>query len=234
MRRLRTRRRGPGMEGPSSLADPDRREADYALQERRVDVASAVLLAVATVLAAWSAFQSAKWGGEQATSYAQAGGLRQESVRNSTLAGQQLIIDVSVFEQVVDAFAVNDRRLETFYRERAREEFRPALEAWIELATKDLDTAPSSPFSLPEYVRAADDESERLLNEAESKFQEALDSNQRSDNYVLLAVLFASVLLFAGLAPKSRSYPIQVTMIALASTVLIVGACLLVLFPKTF
>ena len=41
-------------------------------RERRIDVASASLLAIATVLAAWSAFQSAKWSGEQATAYAQA------------------------------------------------------------------------------------------------------------------------------------------------------------------
>ena len=124
-------------------------------RERRIDIASASLLSIATVLAAWSAFQSAKWSGEQATAYAQAGGLRQESVRQSTLAGQLTIIDVSVFEQIVDAFAVGDRKLEDFYRERAREEFKPALEAWIALARDDLETAPDSPFAMPEYVRAA-------------------------------------------------------------------------------
>lgn len=203
-------------------------------RERRIDIASALLLSVATVLAAWSAFQSSKWSGEQATAYAQASGLRQESVRMSTLAGQQTIIDVSVFEQVIDAYAAGDRELEDFYRERAREEFRPALEAWIALARDDLESAPSTPFAMAEYVLAADLRSERLQREAESAFQVALDDNQRSDNYVLLAVLFASVLLFAGLAPKSRSYQIQVTMIALAGVVLMIGIALLLAFPKTF
>jgi type II secretory pathway pseudopilin PulG len=152
----------------------------------------------------------------------------------STLAGQQTIIDVSVFEQVIDAYAAGDRELEDFYRERAREEFRPALEAWIALARDDLESAPSTPFAMAEYVLAADLRSERLQREAESAFQVALDDNQRSDNYVLLAVLFASVLLFAGLAPKSRSYQIQVTMIALAVVVLMIGIALLLAFPKTF
>ena len=203
-------------------------------RERRIDIASALLLSVATVLAAWSAFQSSKWSGEQATAYAQASGLRQESVRMSTLAGQQTIIDVSVFEQVIDAYAAGDRELEDFYRERAREEFRPALEAWIALAREDLESAPSTPFAMAEYVRSADLRSERLQRQAESAFQVALDDNQRSDNYVLLAVLFASVLLFAGLAPKSRSYQIQVTMISLAAAVLLIGIALLLAFPKTF
>jgi hypothetical protein len=203
-------------------------------RERRIDVASAALLAVATVLAAWSAFQSAKWGGEQATAYAQASSLRQESVRASTLAGQQTIIDVSVFEQIVDAFAAGDRRLENFYRERARAEFQPALEAWIAQAREDIERAPSTPFAMPEYELAATVDSMDLQRQAEARFQDALDNNQRSDNYVLLAVLFASVLLFAGLAPKSRSYPIQATMIVLAAVVLVIGLGFLIAFPKTF
>jgi len=203
-------------------------------RERRIDVASALLLSVATVLAAWSAFQSAKWSGEQATAYAQASSLRQESVRESTLAGQQVIIDVTVFEQIVDAFAVGDRRLENFYRDRVREEFKPALEAWIAEAREDIESAPSTPFAMDEYELASALKSEDLQEQAESRFQDALDNNQRSDNYVLLAVLFASVLLFAGLAPKSRTYAIQVAMISLATVVLIVGIGFLLAFPKTF
>lgn len=216
-----------GSHGSPSAGIDDRRE-------RRIDVASAALLAIATVLAAWSAFQSAKWSGEQATAYAEASSLRQESVRASTLAGQQTIIDVSVFEQIVDAFAAGDRRLEEFYLDRARAEFEPALQAWIAKARDDIEAAPSTPFSLPEYELAAAQESEDLQHRAEAQFQEALDDNQRSDNYVLLAVLFASVLLFAGLAPKSRSYPIQAAMIALAVVVLVVGIGFLIAFPKTF
>jgi len=203
-------------------------------RERRIDVASALLLSVATVLAAWLAFQSAKWSGEQATAYAQASSLRQESVRESTLAGQQVIIDVTVFEQIVDAFAVGDRRLENFYRDRVREEFKPALEAWIAEAREDIESAPSTPFAMDEYELASALKSEDLQEQAESRFQDALDNNQRSDNYVLLAVLFASVLLFAGLAPKSRTYAIQVAMISLATVVLIVGIGFLLAFPKTF
>lgn len=208
-------------------------DAEENRKERRVDVASALLLSVATVLAAWSAFQSAKWSGEQATAYAQASSLRQESVRASTLAGQQTIIDVTVFEQIVDAFAVGDRRLENFYRDRAREEFKPALEAWTEEAREDIETAPSTPFAMEEYVLAAAVESEDLQQQAESRFQDALTNNQRSDNYVLLAVLFASVLLFAGLAPKSKRYAIQVTMLVMATVVLVVGISFLIAFPKT-
>lgn len=204
-------------------------------RERRIDIASAALLAVATVLAAWSAFQSAKWSGEQATAYAQAAAARQESVRSSTLAGQLTILDVSVFEQFVDAYANRDRALQSFYLDRARDEFRPALDAWIALEPRENpEDVPGTPFELPEYELAANVEAERQERLAGVRFRSALDDNQRADNYVLLAVLFASVLLFAGLAPKSRRYSIQLTMIVMASVVLVVGVGFLLSFPKTF
>ncbi|HEY5905476.1 MAG TPA: hypothetical protein VIX39_06665 [Actinomycetota bacterium] len=204
-------------------------------RERRVDIASAALLAIATVLAAWSAFQSAKWSGEQATAYSEAAAARQESVRNSTLAGQLTIIDVSVFEQYVDAYAAGDERLQNFYLERARDEFKPALEAWIALEpAEDPEAAPGTPFEMPEYQLEANAEADRLEREAAARFQEALTDNQRADNYVLLTVLFASVLLFAGLAPKSRRYSMQVMMISTAVVMLVVGVVLLLALPKTF
>jgi hypothetical protein len=47
-------------------------------------------------------------------------------------------------------------------------------------------------------------------------------------------VLFASVLLFAGLAPKSRRYSMQLMMISSAVVLLAIGIVLLLALPKTF
>lgn len=204
-------------------------------RERRIDIASAAILAIATVLAAWSAFQSAKWSGEQATAYAEASAARQESVRQSTLAGQLTIIDVSMFEQYVDAYAARDEKLQAFYLDRVRDEFRPAMDAWIALESdSDPEQAPGTPFGLPEYQLEAGAASDRQARLADVRFQEALDDNERADIYVLLTVLFASGLLFAGLAPKSRSYSIQLTMTVMASVVMVAGIGLLLALPKKF
>jgi hypothetical protein len=204
------------------------------VRERRIDIVSAVFLSIATVLAAWSAFQSAKWSGEQSISFAQASANRTESVRASTLAGQQTQIDVAVFSSFVDAYAAGDTKLAEFYRQRARDEFKPALEAWIATRPVKNPDAPATPFAMPEYQLAARAEADRYTAAAEASTQMALDDNQRSDNYVLLAVLFASVLLFAGLAPKSRTFQIQVVMLSMAGVLLLCGVSLLLAFPKTF
>ena len=54
----------------------------------RVELVATIVLAVATILTAWSGFQSGKWGGEQAVNFSEAGAARTESTRTDTLAGQ--------------------------------------------------------------------------------------------------------------------------------------------------
>jgi hypothetical protein len=210
---------------PEDLSPEQRRE-------RRVDIVSALLLAIATVLAAWSAFQSAKWSGLQAISFANANASRQEYIVASGTARSQIQIDVETFIQFVDARRVGDVMLAKFYRERMRDEFLPALDAWLKTHPLVNPGAPETPFAMPEYQLEALKEADELSKRAEAFGKQALADNQRSDNYVLLAVLFAAVLLFAGLAPKSRTFGVQVAMLGLAVVLLLVGIGFLMAFPK--
>ncbi|MEK8228674.1 hypothetical protein NKG05_25750 [Oerskovia sp. M15] len=110
---------------------------------RHLELVAAVLLSIATVMTAWSAFQSARWGGEMATSYSAAGAARTESNRASTLAGQQTIIDVQLFTDWLSAldeeqgpgaapgYVPDPETYSGFLYARFREEFKPAVEAWV-------------------------------------------------------------------------------------------------------
>lgn len=51
---------------------------------RRLEIAAAVLLALATIASAWSAYQASRWNGEQALGYSRAGADRVESSRAFT------------------------------------------------------------------------------------------------------------------------------------------------------
>ena len=70
----------------------------------RVELVSTIVLAVAVIFTAWSAFQSAKWGGIQSIRFSEAGAARTESVRLSTLAGQQAQIDATLFVDWITAW----------------------------------------------------------------------------------------------------------------------------------
>ncbi len=202
--------------------------------EKRVEIISAVLLAVATVGTAWSGYQSARWSGIQANSYSAANAARLESTRASTRAGQLTQIDVGLFTQWVDAYASDKTELADFYRDRFRDEFRPAFDAWIAMNPKTNPDAAKSPFALPEYRVAEEEKADRLETEANLQAERARNANQRSDNYVLAVVLFASVLFFAGISTKFDSPRVKVGLIVLGVIVFVGTAIWVGSFPVSF
>lgn len=173
-----------------------------------LELLSTILIAVAAVATAWSGYQSARWSGEQAKAYARANAARLESTRASALANTQTQIDVAIFTQWVDAFALGQEELADFYFARFRDEFRPAIDAWTATKPRQNPEAPLSPFAMPEYELEARAEADRLEAVATAESDDASTFNQRSDNYVLAVVLFATSLFFAGIStrlPTSRS-----------------------------
>ena len=167
-----------------------------------VEVAATVLLALAAVATAWSSYQATRWNGEQAKTSGRVNKTRIEAARASDLANAQQQVDVATFMQWVDAYARDETQLVNFYRERFREEFRPAFDGW--LATKPLQTegAPLTPFAMPQYRLAAEAEADRLDRTAEEQAAEVRRDIQRASNYVLGVVLFAVALFFAGMSTK--------------------------------
>ncbi|WP_415947980.1 hypothetical protein [Streptomyces sp. KLOTTS4A1] len=206
------------------------------------------IIALAAVSTAWAGFQSAKWGGVQANSYASANAARTESTRQSTEAGQQVTIDVISFTSWLEALQQEiledpSKRPEGSYEpdpeslsgqlfERFRSEFKPAVRAWLD--TKPLansKTAPPVPFAMPEYTLATEEEAARLLAEAERNSANARQANQRSDNYVLTAVLLALVLFFAAFTGKARKGVNRWVLYGLTVVALLVALGLLISYP---
>lgn len=181
-----------------------------------IELLAALLLAAATISAAWCAYQSTRWGGVQANAYASAGALRQESVRASSRFNALVNIDVASFMTWVDAFRARDLELAAFWEARFRAEFKPAFDAW--LASAPAGEIPGgTPFDMPEYAPADRTLAEDLQQRAEDSAAEARQANQTGDNFVLLAVLFASVLFFAGVGTKFKIYRVRVVMVAFAT-----------------
>jgi hypothetical protein len=200
---------------------------------RWIDLVSAVLLAVAVVASAFSAWQATLWGGVQATSYAEASSKRLQSNAALTAALTQINYDATSFALgATEYFRGDEGAIEFFFERLFREEFRPALEAW--LATEPLQNpeAPKTPFDLPEYTNAYLEESEQLTEEAEAKFEEGKDANKNGDDYILGTVLFASVLFFAGITTKFKSPKVRVLSIAVAVGALVFALIGLFSLPR--
>jgi hypothetical protein len=185
----------------------------------RVELVATVLLALATVATAWSGYQSTRWNGEQVKAGGRANALRITSTKAAGLANTQTEIDVATFTQWVNAYAQQQHELADFYFKRFRKEFKPAVNAWI--ATKPLKNskAPLTPFAMPQYKLEAQAEAERLDVQAELFVGQVRRDIQRSSNYVLGVVLFASSLFFAGMSVKLRSPKLRLALLTLGCAV---------------
>lgn len=207
-----------------------------------LELAATIVLAIAAILTAWTAFQSSKWGGVQAIKFSEAGAHRTESTRFSTLAGQQALIDINTFTNWLNslqsdiragevesppnaaAYEPTEGTLSGFLFQRFREEFRPAVDAWLDARPFTNPDAPGTPFDMPEYELDASRSAQDLQAAADEASQEARDSNQNSDDYVISAVLAALVLFFAGVSsklmrPRNRVLLLLLAVVVLAGTV---------------
>jgi hypothetical protein len=215
--------------------EPERGSVSFDSRHARViEIASAVLLALATVATAWSSYQATRWSGVQANSYSRASALRIESTRASTEAGQLRQIDIILFTQWLDAFAAEQTELADFYEDRFRDEFRPAFDAWVATMPRTNPDAPKSPFAMPEYALEADAQAASLTAEAERFTARAVEANQRGDNYVLCVVLFATALFFVGVSTRFRSDQARLGLAAVAVIVFVATAAWAGTFPVSF
>jgi hypothetical protein len=202
-------------------------------ERNRLELVAALLLALATVATAWSGYQSTRWNGEQSKATARANALRIDSAKAAGLANTQTEVDVATFTQWINAYAQKQTRLTDFYFDRFRDEFRPAVNAWVATRPLKNPNAPLTPFAMPQYKLAARAESERLDAEAEIYAAKARLDIQRASNYVLGVVLFASVLFFAGMSTRLASPSIRVAMLALGCAVFVATALWIATSPVT-
>lgn len=174
-------------------------------------------MALATIGAAWASYESSRWGAVQTKQFNASNAARVESTKATTRGDQQVQVDVEMFFQLADAFAADKTELFEFYLERAREEFKPALEEWIASNPLENEDAAKSPFALSSYQIESFADADELVVEAEEANGEALTANQRSDNFVLSTVVFAAVLFLAGISSMFRWERIRTALVVLAT-----------------
>jgi hypothetical protein len=176
---------------------------------RRLELAAAVLLAIAAVATAWAAYQARVWTGEQASNTSKATATRIEANRAAAVANRQVQVDVATFTQWLDARTVGRSELAAFYRARFRPEFKTAFAAWVATNPFTDSAAPATPFEMPQYRLRTEAQANRLEVEAAADSDQSKDANQRANNYMLAVVLLATSLFFAGLSTKLEGVTAQ-------------------------
>lgn len=206
-------------------------EEEISRFDRWVEFLSAAVLALATVATAWCAYQSTLWGGDEAKYRAAANSATIKASQFSGAALQQTSFQASLFVQWAAAVSEENDLLSDFLYQRFPPALKSATDAW--LATQPLQNpeAPSSPFVMPEYQIAEQAEAERWQAEADAQWLKAEEADQIADRYVLLTVVFASVLFFAGIAGKFQSRAVDLAMLVASGLLFLVGFLIALSFP---
>jgi hypothetical protein len=207
-------------------AGPDR-------TERRFEIISTLILAMAALATAWAGYQASLWDGIQSSDYSKASALRTTSSEKDNEANQYRLADLGVFENYVDARMSGDQELTEFYRQRFRPELETAYQAWVALDPWTTTKAPPSPLGMPEYQLEVEQESADLVKQAEATFAAGEDANTYSDIFTLGTLLFAAALFFAAVSERFVYLPARTTLLGISGLALVSGVLVIATQPVT-
>src|SRR5579864_2795090 len=91
--------------------------------------------------------------------------------------------------------------------------------------------APLGPLKMAEYVQPELAEAKRQDEQSAREYAAAMQANQNADTYVLLTVLFASVLFFGGIAGTLDSRRLRISILSIALALFVVTVVYLGTMP---
>ncbi len=200
-------------------------------RDRILEMYAAALMSIATVATAWCAYQSAEWGGEQAFLLGESQRSGREADLHSALAAQKRNLDVAVFMEWIGGLATDNERLTDFYAERFPPNLGVAVDAWLATEPRTNPDAPPHPFAMDEYQVAEDTLAARAAVESEAKWAEARQADENGDRFVLLTVIFASVLFFGGIEQKFTDRNVRKGILVVGSLLFLGGVVAMLNYP---
>jgi hypothetical protein len=190
---------------------------------RYIDLASVILISLATALSAWCVYQSTRWATSSTEHYNAASALRVRAAEAKDRSNALEVADLTVFAQYLAAQNSGDTRYAHFLYMHFRPETQQAMREWLDQHPMTNPRAARSPFVMPQYRLRTDAEASRLATEAETAFKTARTNNGTADAYVLLTVFMASASFLGGVGGKLR-FPFHIVLIGIGFVLLIVAS----------
>jgi hypothetical protein len=200
--------------------------------DKRLETFATILLSLAALSTSWAGYQATLWNGKQARRVAEAGVLRTSATREGITSAQLRLLDVGLFNSWLQERVRGDGRLADYIAARFRPEFKPAFDAWLRTNPLDSSSAASSPFSMPEYRTGMRDSADRLDAAADSVATISRSDKQASDNYVLTAVVLATVMFFATASQQAGRAGPRYALLALAGLACALSVYRLLSLPR--
>jgi hypothetical protein len=202
------------------------------LRSELIEVAEAVVLALAAVATAWSTYHAAQWNGQQSSLYATATRLRVEAAVAATEGGQQRLLDVVTFNTWIEAHERQDDKLATLYVHRFSPAYRSAFEAWLKTEPFARPNAPAGPLWMPEYRNAQLEHADELNKKATDAFAEGIEARNTANSYVRVTLVLATVLFLVAIAQRFKLRKVRVGLLLVAAVLMLYALASVATYPR--
>ena len=199
---------------------------------RIVQIAEAVLLAIVTVMAAWSGFAAAAYGTESRVAFAESSIADTEAAAKAIESNEEQNFDESAFFAWLQAKTSGDSSAIAFAEQRFQPDLEIAFRAWLATNPETNFDAPATPFDMAEYTRPLIDESNVLKAKAEASHLEGVELGIMSDKYIRLTVLLAGVLFLVGIGSTFTMVSLRYGLIGLGLVLMVLATIYLVNLPR--
>ncbi len=196
-----------------------------------IELATAIIISLATIASAWCAYQGTLWGGIQTFRLSAVNALGRKSSEQTIRAGQMRTIDGILFIEYLKGKERHKDFLADFFYKRFRPEAKRATDAWLATNPFQNPQSPPHPFVMEEYSLEPEQKAKRLSEESAQKFEEARQANENSDKYIMITVLFASVMFFGGISTQFDTPRYRITLLIIGGIVLSVALGILTTYP---
>lgn len=200
--------------------------------EGRLEILEAFLLAIVAVATAWSGYQSARWDGHSAASYAHAFAYRVDGDNLFTLGGQERLHDISTFNTWLQAKTSGSEEMAELLERRFSKDYEPAFRAWRATDPFNNSEAPPGPTFMPQYSNRQVEEGTELRQKANEAFESARSERETGEDYVRLTVFLATILFMVAIAQRFSHKLPRFGLLAIAVIATSITLILLITYPR--
>jgi hypothetical protein len=156
------------------------------------------------------------WGDLQNSLDGSANEKSQKAAENRLMAGEVRGAEAMLILKIVEAKTEGKDQLAEFLSARLFPHTQAALKAWWKTDPLHNTNAPRTPFQMEQYKQVMLEEAKIQDDQANELHVSAARANETANKYILLTVLFASVLFFGGVGGTFDSRMIRRVMLGIA------------------
>lgn len=196
----------------------------------RLEICLAIVMSLATLASTWCGFQATLWGSAQGKRENAADIAGRKAAEQTIVAMQIRTFDGIEILALWDAIRHGDVDSQRILRARLRPELAAAVEASLAAGVLH-DPKAAGPLQRPEYSLPEERDALKYRADEERLDGEAREAGRNSGAYVMLTLVFASVLFFGGVATSFTARGVRIGLGGMSLALLMVCLAMMARLP---